>query len=216
MRSNRWLRRGAWLNAGTHAVASAGMVLLLRRGLPSPGVQTPLEWASTHKLEWTLGWSLWTLAALAFVLLSIAAGLNGWRRDQVARRVAGWLAAVVVTAAAVADVFGQILMVNAAFQSTGLGRSLDHGIGMGLSAVVGNTLYSVGLLILTAVWHPVWSTRTRGLGYLAAILGLLLTPLVMFSLPGSWPVTIVTALLMSCVVAWSVSLALEPELDGSH
>jgi hypothetical protein len=217
MRHHRWLVRAAWLNAGTHAVASLGMVVLLRPGLPGPAVlggaasrSRGVEWASAHLGLWTVGWLLWSLAAVSFALLSIIAGLKRWPRAEVARRVGGWLAAAVIVAAAGADVLGQFLMVQAAQVQSGFVSSLDYGIGMAMSGVVGNTLYSLGLLGMCVVQHRAWTRRTSGLGYVAGFLGLVLTPLAMDPEAHALPVTIVTGLLMSCVTAWSVSLALEP------
>lgn len=208
---HRWLTRAAWLNALTHAAASVGMMVLLRRGLPGPGVEAPLAWVTAHRGVWALGWSLWTAAALSLVAVSVIAGLKKWPREQVARRIGGWLAAGVVIAAAGADILGQILLVRAASEAYEDARAIKYGLGMAMSGTVGNTLYALGLIGLTAVWHRQWRPRTRRLGYGAGFLGLVLTPLAIRSSVHPWPVTIVTALLMSCVIAWSVSLALEPD-----
>ncbi|MHC5020217.1 MAG: hypothetical protein ACYTGX_08940 [Planctomycetota bacterium] len=194
MRHHRWLVRAAWLNAGTHAAASLGMVVLLRPGLPGPGVRDPLDWVVKNPGPWTVGWSLWTASALSFVCLTIVAGLKSWPRAEVARRIGGWLAAALILAAAGADITGQFLMVQAAYTPSGFGQTLDYGIGMAMAAV----------------WHRTWTGRTRLLGYASGFIGLVLTPLALDPAAFAWPVTVVTALLMSCVIAWSVSLALEP------
>jgi hypothetical protein len=53
----------AWLAAATHIIAAAGMLFLLRRGLPGIAEEERLAYIATHRAAWLGGWLVWQLAA---------------------------------------------------------------------------------------------------------------------------------------------------------
>jgi hypothetical protein len=57
----------AWLAAATHVVASAAMLLLLRRGLPGFPEEERLAYIATHRAAWLFGWFLWQVAAVSLI-----------------------------------------------------------------------------------------------------------------------------------------------------
>jgi hypothetical protein len=57
----------AWLAAVTHAVAAAGMLFLLRPGLPGFPEEERLAYIATHRAAWLGGWLIWQLAAVSLM-----------------------------------------------------------------------------------------------------------------------------------------------------
>jgi hypothetical protein len=57
----------AWLAAATHVVAAAGMLFLLRRGLPGFPEEERLAYIATHRAAWLGGWLVWQLAAVSLM-----------------------------------------------------------------------------------------------------------------------------------------------------
>jgi hypothetical protein len=57
----------AWLAAATHVVAAAGMLFLLRQGLPGFADEERLSYMATHRAAWIGGWLLWQLAAVSLM-----------------------------------------------------------------------------------------------------------------------------------------------------
>ena len=65
----------AWFAAATHVVAAAGMLFLLRRGLPGVPEEERLAYIATHRVAWLGGWLMWQVAAVSlmgfYVVLAI-------------------------------------------------------------------------------------------------------------------------------------------------
>jgi len=57
----------AWLAAATQVVAAAGMLFLLRRGLPGFPEDERLAYIATHRVGWLGGWLVWQLAAISLI-----------------------------------------------------------------------------------------------------------------------------------------------------
>jgi hypothetical protein len=57
----------AWFAAATHVVAAAGMLFLLRRGLPGFPEEERLAYIATHRAAWLGGWVMWQLAAVSLM-----------------------------------------------------------------------------------------------------------------------------------------------------
>jgi hypothetical protein len=56
-----------WLAAATHVVAAAGMLFLLRRGLPGLAEEERLAYIASHRAAWLGGWLVWQLAAVSLM-----------------------------------------------------------------------------------------------------------------------------------------------------
>jgi hypothetical protein len=57
----------AWLAAATHVVAAAGMLFLLRGGLPGFSEDERLAYIATHRIAWISGWLVWQLSAISLM-----------------------------------------------------------------------------------------------------------------------------------------------------
>ena len=57
----------AWLAAVTHVVAAAGMLFLLRRGLPGFFQIERLAYIEAHRAAWIGGWAMWQFAAVSLM-----------------------------------------------------------------------------------------------------------------------------------------------------
>lgn len=57
----------AWLAAATHVVGAAGMLFLLRRGLPGFAEDERLAYIAAHRGAWIGGWLVWQLAAVSLI-----------------------------------------------------------------------------------------------------------------------------------------------------
>lgn len=101
----RWLASMApWLCAGSHAVAVASMVLVLRGGtLAEPDVAARASYIANRSAEWTIGWAVWMFAAMTLV------GFYAWWGGRLAARKFATIAVVVAAVGMVCDHSGEAL-----------------------------------------------------------------------------------------------------------
>lgn len=137
----------AWLAAATHLVAAAGMLFLLRPGLPGFPEEERLAYIASHRAAWLVGWLIWQLAAISLMGFYVV----------LARRLRGPLAMTALAPAAAGlslDIacesrYMAILpeLRGEAFET--LDRELEVLIGYGA-----NGLYTVALVLLViAGWR---------------------------------------------------------------
>lgn len=137
----------AWIAAATHVVAAAGMLFLLRRGLPGFAEEERLAYIASHQVAWLGGWLMWQLAAVS--LMGFYVVLAGRLRGPLA------ITALPVAAAGLAlDIACEARYMGVLPELRGeafaaLDRELEVLIGYGA-----NGLYTVALVLLViAGWR---------------------------------------------------------------
>ena len=140
--------RAAWAAAATNVAAALGMALLLMPGLPVEGsvLADRMAYVALHPWRWGAGWLLWHGATIG--LLAFYVGLAG----QWARRapILCTLALLCATAGLGADLSAQSLTMSLAARLPPEGfAALEDGVGA-LSGYLGNGLYTVAGILLTA------------------------------------------------------------------
>jgi hypothetical protein len=133
----------AWLAAATHTVAAAGMLFLLRRGLPGFPEEERLAYMATHRAAWIGGWLLWQFAAVSLMAFYGVLALR-------LRGVLSLTAMACATAGLSLDIASETRYMavlpelrGEAFEA--LDRELEVLIGYGA-----NGLYTVALVLLVA------------------------------------------------------------------
>ncbi|MGZ5443721.1 MAG: hypothetical protein ACXW31_16430 [Thermoanaerobaculia bacterium] len=137
----------AWFAAATHVVAAAGMLFLLRPGLPGFPEDDRLAYMAMHRAAWIGGWLLWQLAAIS--LMGFYVALAGRLRGPVAMTaLAPAAAGLSLDIASEARYMGVLPELRGeAFAA--LDRDLEVLIGYGA-----NGLYTVALVLLViAGWR---------------------------------------------------------------
>src|SRR3954469_13319477 len=107
VRAARFLELTLLFNFVIHALAMAGMALLLVRAIPGGGVNDPwqrIAQVANHPWLFRLGWLPWQLTALADLLLGIALVYTRW-----IPRIPAIFTLIVTAVAVVPDQTGQFL-----------------------------------------------------------------------------------------------------------
>lgn len=152
----------AWLAAATHIVASAAMLLLLRRGLPGFPEEERLAYIAANRAAWMFGWFLWQIAAVSLIAFYATLALR-------LRGVLSITAMCVAAAGVSLDIacesrYMAVLpeLQGEAFEQ--LDRELEVLIGYGA-----NGLYTLALLLLVvAGWRVLPKTALALAGPVAA------------------------------------------------
>ncbi|HEV7242200.1 MAG TPA: hypothetical protein VGQ36_23420 [Thermoanaerobaculia bacterium] len=137
----------AWLAAATHVVAAAGMLFLLRRGLPGFAEEERLAYIASHRAAWLGGWLMWQLAAISLMgfYVVLAGRLRGPLAITALAPAAAGLALDIACEARYMGVLPELR--GEAFAA--LDRELEVLIGYGA-----NGLYTVALaLLVIAGWR---------------------------------------------------------------
>lgn len=201
----RWLAPMAWANAATHVVASVAMVAWLAPGLTGADRAGGYCYAAANTWRWTAGWLTWHVAAASFV--AVCCFLALWAaRAALPLRVLAIAGALAATVGLIFDIVGQRAYIGMAVEMNTVLR-LDSLVGALYSGVVGNGLYSIGILLLALAWARSSPTGVRALGFAAGGLGLALSPAAWASGVTPWPAAALTGILIPTVTAWSVAVA---------
>lgn len=191
-----------------HGLAALAMLLLLRPGLPAPGValEARRAYVTDHPLAWALGWGAWHLAGLS--LLGLVAALAWQGRGRPA------LAVVAVGAAAAglaADLSGQGLALGVQPGLDPASFLLVERIQVVLTAYVANGLYSAGgAAALVAAPVP------RGLKLAALPIGLAGVGMSLATLLASSDGLVASAALLTAgMVAWPWGLVVWARRAGA-
>jgi hypothetical protein len=200
----RWLAPVARASVVAHGLAAATMVLWLAPGLTA--ADGGYVHARAHPGAWTTGWLAWHAAAAGFVGTSALLALWAWRAAR-PRRGTALLGALAAVGGLALDLRGQWAYIAMTMAEASAGQG-ELALATWCSGVLGNALYSLGLLLLTAAWADVAPRAVRASGYLGGALGLALSPAAWLVLVGPrWPAGALTALLVPAVMAWSVAVA---------
>ena len=137
----------AWIAAATHVVAAAGMLFLLRRGLPGFAEEERLAYIATHRATWLGGWLMWQLAAIS--LMGFYVVLAGRLRGPLAITALPVAAAGLALDIACESRYMGVLPELRGDAFAALDRELEVLIGYGA-----NGLYTVALVLLViAGWR---------------------------------------------------------------
>ena len=137
----------AWFAAATHVVASAGMLFLLRRGLPGFPEDERLAYIASHRAAWMTGWLIWQIAAVS--LMGFYVVLAGRLRGPLAMTAIAPAAAGLALDIACESRYMGVLPELRGEAFAALDRELEVLIGYGA-----NGLYTVALVMLViAGWH---------------------------------------------------------------
>jgi hypothetical protein len=169
-----------WLCVAIHALALVIMAAYLRPGtLIESDPSARATYIASHATAWTIGWSLWILAAVSLV------GFYTWWGSRLGKQhtTVAVLAVIITAFGMVCDFSGEgalILLIpdrladaiNNSFSSLELARAnnIERAFAL-LSAGAANGLYTVGGIMLTLVTPglPRWVRAAMWLTWLAAI-----------------------------------------------
>jgi hypothetical protein len=95
----------AWICAALNLAASAGMVLVLRHGLPPAPLELRAAFVREHTAAWTAGWALWMAAVLSLLAF--------YRRMGQALAAGAWgcMALGIALVGAITDLAGQAVYI---------------------------------------------------------------------------------------------------------
>lgn len=203
----------AWLAAATHVVASAAMLLLLRRGLPGFPEEERLAYIAANRAAWLFGWFLWQVAAVSLVAFYATLALHVARAS--AREDGGLkpaphvlsITAMAVTAAGISlDIACESRYMAVLPELRGeafaqLDRELEVLIGYGA-----NGLYTLALVLLVVAGWRVLPKAALALAGPVAAAGVALA---LASLRGDPRLeTITSAILFPLFTLWLIVIAL--------
>ncbi len=154
----------AWLAVATHLVASAAMLVWMRRGLPPALDEERIAWLATHRLAWTGGWLTWQIAVLSLIALYAVLAL----------RLGGalpWAALAIGTAGAAIDIATQVRYVVTLPELRGeafalLDRELEA-----LTGYAANGLYTVAFVIFAIAGRRAFPRLAKALAVPVAVSG---------------------------------------------
>ncbi|HET8772793.1 MAG TPA: hypothetical protein VFP80_03340, partial [Thermoanaerobaculia bacterium] len=189
----------AWLAAATHVVAAAGMLFLLRRGLPGFPEEERLAYIASHRAAWLGGWLVWQLAAVSLM------GFYG----VLALRLRGVLSVTAMACAAAGlslDIACESRYMGVLPELRGeafaaLDRELEVLIGYGA-----NGLYTVALVLLAIAGWRVLPKLALVLFWPVAASGFALA--VVSLLHDAWLETVTSAILFPLFTLFIVVIAL--------
>jgi hypothetical protein len=145
------------LVAGLLTLASLGLLLLARRGLPGfAPFEERLDWIAGHRLQWAAAWALVALSMAGLVAMQVWwAGRLRWREGTLPLLVAAG-------AALCTDALGLLYLVTASPAEAAALRSTGTTLTVGVATPL-NALVLLGLVLVDA---------RRPRGALATVLGL--------------------------------------------
>ncbi|HUR83058.1 MAG TPA: hypothetical protein VM733_20035 [Thermoanaerobaculia bacterium] len=189
----------AWLAAATHVVASAAMLLLLRRGLPGFAEEERLAYIASHRAAWMCGWFLWQLAAVSLIAFyaTLAMRFNGVLSITAMCAAAAGISMDIACESRYMAVLPQLRGDDFAR----LDRELEVLIGYGA-----NGLYTLALILLVVAG---WRVLPKAALALAGPVSASGVALALASLQGSARLEIITsAILFPLFTLWLVVIAL--------
>jgi hypothetical protein len=152
-------RRIAFLAAFANLLAGALTLFVLRQGLPPRSLSDRAAFISSHEFVWRIGWLGWSVAAVT--LLGLFLALAGrWSAEA---PVLCGLGIVVATAGLAADLSAEALLAGFT-RSTLPNLSLVQSEAFLLTGYVGNGLYTVAGILLTAAGRRELPTSVLALG----------------------------------------------------
>jgi hypothetical protein len=197
--SSRAARKIAFLTAAANALAGLAMLFVLRMGLPPEGLSVRSAFILSHRVAWRLEWLSWNVAAITLLALFLALA-SRWRKE--APFLCG-LAIVVAAAGLAADLGAEGLL--AGFTGSTLhDLSLVQSEALLLTGYVGNGLYTVAGILLTAAGRKELPKGLLGLAGLVWVTGLWLSAATL--LGSSTGEAVSTAILMASFVLWAALL----------
>lgn len=192
-------RRIAFLAAAANALAGLAMLFILRMGLPPEGLSVRSTFISSHLVVWRLGWLSWNIAAITLLALFLALA-SRWSKE--APLLCG-LAIVVATAGLAADLGAESLL--AGFTGSTLhDLSLVQSEALLLTGYVGNGLYTVAGIFLTAAGRKELPTELLALASLVWAAGLWLSAATLVESSSGEAAS--TGILMASFVLWAALL----------
>ena len=192
-------RKVAFLAAVANALAGAVMLFVLRLGLPPRALLVRSAFISSHQVVWRLGWFGWSVAAITLLGLFLAFA-SRWRKE--APFLCG-LAIVVATAGLAADLGAEGLL--AGFTGSTLhDLSLVQSEALLLTGYVGNGLYTVAGILLTAAGRKELTAGLLALGSLVWVAGLWLSAATLLGSTTGEAVS--SGILMASFVLWAALL----------
>lgn len=163
-------RRIAFLAAFANLLAGALTLFVLQQGLPPRSLSDRTAFISSHEVLWRLGWLGWSVAAVT--LLGLFLALAGrWSAEA---PVLCGLGIVVATAGLAADLSAEALLAGFT-RSTLPNLSLVQSEAFLLTGYVGNGLYTVAGILLTAAGRRELPTGVLALGGVVWAAGLWLS-----------------------------------------
>jgi hypothetical protein len=172
-------RRALLACAGSNIVLHvAGLVLaatLMRPGSPLAPLEQRLEYLSTHRFAWALGWAAWMLCALLLVWFLAAVGAHATRHAATAS------AAVALAAAGGAvDLFCDVIqmlvlppLAAAGPANRAVFLAFERAAGAG-GLVAANGLYSLAVLLMAGSLRDRLPPLALGLGVATFLSGMLM------------------------------------------
>ena len=188
----------AWLAVVTHLVASAAMLVLLRRGLPPALDEERIGYIATHRLAWTGGWLTWQIAVLSLIAFYavLALRLGG---------ALSWAALAIGTAGASIDIATQVRYVTVLPELRGeafalLDRELEA-----LTGYAANGLYTVAFVMFVVAG---WRVLPRPAILLAPPIAISGFALAAGAMLHHWRIEIVSsAILFPLFIVWTIVIA---------
>jgi hypothetical protein len=196
--SSSTARKAAFLAAVANALAGAAILFVLRLGLPPRGLSVRSAFISSHQVVWRLGWLGWNVAAITLLGLFLALA-SRWREAPL---FCG-LAIVAATAGLAADLGAEGLL--AGFTGSTLHDiSLVQSEALLLTGYVGNGLYTVAGILLTAAGRKELPTGLLALAGLVWAAGLWLSAATLVGSSSGEAAS--TGILMASFVLWAALL----------